>query len=1513
MKRALVFIVLAVLLFQAFAGLEIPDVKRMEKETSIEAMPTDNFPQGAEQLTRGTVNESDALGGSWFDDFEDGDGIQWMDNASVVGGKVRMGDNEAVPDNNCLGLWHFNNGNGDIAINASGNGSNGTIHGANWTEGVMGKALEFDGEDDYVDINRINSNFSVPSEGTLIAWIYRTFENSIDHKASIISLNMNGDNNIYLQYEHDNDYWYFKYKAGGTLKVIQLDPNIIPKNTWTCLSMSWSENNNELKAYINGIKEGPTENNLGTWSGGSLTSSEIGALGGNDVFKGIIDEVAIYNRSLPAWEISERAKRYRNESYVTSKPIDLPQDVHWDTLSLDKYEPANTYLNVSVLDANNNLVIPGYDNLTGRNIDISDIDEMGVNSIRLRAWFEGNGNDTPVLGSWGVEWREENSWRDSFSGDGKSTFYNQSAGAYLNGSAQFAYNKIVAENNTTALWHFDEGEGGILYDSSPNGNNGTIHGANWTDGGMGTGLEFDGTDDHVSVGASTSLDYSMADNFSAEMWIWINSSADHCLLLKRFTGNNQLHWNFSIFANGSLFFGLDRFTTGGWSKHFAPPGLIITEKWHHVAFTKRGQNPGIVSLYIDGLEVLSESIGPNPQGVTAADGAMYVGKHYDHEQFLDGTIDEVAIYNRGLTAPEIYNHSQRYHTSATVLSEPISLPQYHSWDKLVINKAEPFNHFINVSIIDNATNGTVDNFGNILNDGVIDISSIDFHNNTTIRLKAAFDGNGSDTPLLHSWGLNWTNHLPVLGAPTYVNSVNRTETVNISIPASDHEENITVLVFEREYKLHSSGLWVINYISNFHFSSDHYFLNFTPPSNAPIGSYDFRFRLTDSVGATDGWQYYNNSIEVMNNQLTHDGMNLSAEEVYRTKSVNITVLNISDVEKDFVDIVKTIQYTPNGTEEWNDTFISVVRRGDNATFVFTPDNTASLGSYDLRALLNDSDGELEVRYPGQILVKNNLPTILPGLESISLEANSSLEINLTPYGDDTENAIPELNWTYNASSVDTSFISDISIINSTLNITVIKGGLTSIELILTDTDSGSASKAISINISETSLPETGELGGYVLDVDKIGIPGAKVMVGIYTDAMEQKTNGGNLTNVTVRTWVNLTADTDANGSFLITGIAPGKWNVTVTATGYIKHTEEMMFTTDLLKKNITLNAPPTPTYDVIVGPILDGNGEPVMGATVSFSLDLTRALKQYSATTNVSGFAKYTLPEKSIPMGTAFTATKDGITINWAQGEVIPPFEAEVTGFEISLGPFLSLNDTPLAGVEVIVVHNNVTYNGTTDGEGNVILKNFPNSSLPNGTNITAKYDNQTYEYTWDPANIPKFTVGEEIKAPKKEEEADNTMLYVIIAVVVIIIIAVVLFLIMKKKKPEEIPSKEETTTEGAEPPAGIPPASETADGLSEVPPEMAMQEMMMPPMPESMDALPPPADFPPMDDGGGLRPPSYEELELLDEGDYDELFEEVPFEEVDAVELDEYFDEMRFEEVFEEIYGGEFVEEGFD
>ena len=53
-----------------------------------------------------------------------------------------------------VGAWHFDEGQGNIAHDSSGNNNHGTIYGAKWVDGKFGKALEFDGVDDYVEIGR---------------------------------------------------------------------------------------------------------------------------------------------------------------------------------------------------------------------------------------------------------------------------------------------------------------------------------------------------------------------------------------------------------------------------------------------------------------------------------------------------------------------------------------------------------------------------------------------------------------------------------------------------------------------------------------------------------------------------------------------------------------------------------------------------------------------------------------------------------------------------------------------------------------------------------------------------------------------------------------------------------------------------------------------------------------------------------------------------------------------------------------------------------------------------------------------------------------------------------------------------------------------------------------------------------------------------------------------------------------------------------------------------------------
>lgn len=50
-----------------------------------------------------------------------------------------------------VGMWLFDEGNGNVAMDSSGNGNDGELEGCKWTTGKFGKALEFNGASDYVN------------------------------------------------------------------------------------------------------------------------------------------------------------------------------------------------------------------------------------------------------------------------------------------------------------------------------------------------------------------------------------------------------------------------------------------------------------------------------------------------------------------------------------------------------------------------------------------------------------------------------------------------------------------------------------------------------------------------------------------------------------------------------------------------------------------------------------------------------------------------------------------------------------------------------------------------------------------------------------------------------------------------------------------------------------------------------------------------------------------------------------------------------------------------------------------------------------------------------------------------------------------------------------------------------------------------------------------------------------------------------------------------------------------
>jgi hypothetical protein len=78
---------------------------------------------------------------------------------------------------------------------------------------------------------------------------------------------------------------------------------------------------------------------------------------------------------------------------------------------------------------------------------------------------------------------------------------------------------------------------------------------------------------------------------------------------------------------------------------------VSAEEWHHLAVVT---DSGMRILYVDGTmigRIHSAPKRPNPPGDTIW--GAYVGANHDRTQFLNGLVDELAFYNRALSASEI--------------------------------------------------------------------------------------------------------------------------------------------------------------------------------------------------------------------------------------------------------------------------------------------------------------------------------------------------------------------------------------------------------------------------------------------------------------------------------------------------------------------------------------------------------------------------------------------------------------------------------------------------------------------------------------------------------------------------------------------------------------------------------------------------------------------------------------------------------------------------------------------
>jgi len=212
-----------------------------------------------------------------------------------------------------------------------------------------------------------------------------------------------------------------------------------------------------------------------------------------------------------------------------------------------------------------------------------------------------------------------------------------------------------------AAYSFNEGTGTTVFDSSGNGNNGTISNATWTSSGKyGGALVFNGTNSLVTINDSKSLDLTTGMTIEA----WVNPTTvssvwrdvifknDSIYYLEATSPTNSAPVTGTTFSSGEV-------TTYG-------PSALPTNAWTYLAATYDGSN---LLLYENGNLVATLA---HTGSIVTSTNSLQIGGDSIWGDYFAGMINNVRIYSTALISAQIQSDMNMPVSSGPVSGGPVS-------------------------------------------------------------------------------------------------------------------------------------------------------------------------------------------------------------------------------------------------------------------------------------------------------------------------------------------------------------------------------------------------------------------------------------------------------------------------------------------------------------------------------------------------------------------------------------------------------------------------------------------------------------------------------------------------------------------------------------------------------------------------------------------------------------------------------------------------------------------------
>ncbi len=214
-------------------------------------------------------------------------------------------------------------------------------------------------------------------------------------------------------------------------------------------------------------------------------------------------------------------------------------------------------------------------------------------------------------------------------------------------------------------------------------------------------LDFDGSNDWISIQDQNSLDLLANDNISIEFWFKTTFNGFKPIINKFDTNDGFRGYGVALYGGGVL--GIAKIgNPGTFAQINTSTGGFNDGNWHHFTGIMLGTDPNNYKIYIDGALQTPTIRSNNYTGTLTNSVPLRIGS--DASTYFLGSLDEIRIWSKGLSASEVNSQWNKELTG-----NESNLVAYYNFNQGVKN-----GNNASVTTLNDATsnnnNGTLNNF-----------------------------------------------------------------------------------------------------------------------------------------------------------------------------------------------------------------------------------------------------------------------------------------------------------------------------------------------------------------------------------------------------------------------------------------------------------------------------------------------------------------------------------------------------------------------------------------------------------------------------------------------------------------------------------------------------------------------------------------------------------------------------------------------------------------------------------